>query len=84
MFEPTLSALAWDPSWKLFWDLVPITDSELFHKVGKYFVFLFGPVSSYAVANVVHLKPASVALDFWFPRYESADTAPWIGTEVVY
>ena len=84
MLEPTLSTLAWDPSWELFWDLVPIADAELLHKIGKYLIFLFGPVTSNAITDVVHLKPTSVALDFWFPRYESADTAPWIGTEVVY
>ena len=84
MLEPTFSTLARDPSWELFWDLIPVTDTELFHKIGKYLIFLFGPVSSNAITDVVHLKSASVALDFWFPRYESADTAPWIGTEVVY
>ena len=84
MLEPTLSTLARDPSWELFWDLIPVTDTELFHKIGKYLIFLFGPVSSNAITDVVHLKPTSVALDFWFPRYEAADAAPWIGTEVVY
>ena len=84
MLEPTFSTLARDPSWELFWDLIPVTDTELFHKIGKYLIFLFGPVSSNAITDVVHLKPTSVTLDFWFPRYEAADAAPWIGTEVVY